>query len=243
MGDYDTYPWPDPENLDYSVLQQIERYLPSGMKVITVAGNFYQKTVYLLGFENFALSLMDNPSFVARVMNRVAGITFRMLERVVEMPAVGAVVTGGDIAYGSGTMINPRFLRELVFPWYRREVEVCHSRDIAVIHHSDGNLWEVMDDLVDSGIDAFHPFEPAAMDIGEVKKRFGGTIGILGNVDVDLLSRGTPDAVRREVLKLIRELGPGGGYCVASSNSIHKNVRLDNYRAMIDATLNEGQIY
>lgn len=241
IDDYETFPWPDPDQLDYSKLREVTAYLPTSMKLVTVAGNFYENSVALLGFENFAYSLVDNMELVERVFNRVAEIAFAIFQKVIEIPTVGAVVTGGDIAYGTGTMVSPEFLRKHVFPWYKKEAEICSEKNISLIHHSDGNLWEMMDDLVATGINGFHPFEPQAMDIRQVKKRYGNKICILGNVEVDRLARSTPEKIIAEVRNLIREIGKGGGYCVASSNSIASYVKIDNYKAMINATFKYGQ--
>lgn len=241
MRDFETYPWPDPKRLDYSELEEVEAYLPKGMKVVTVAGNFYETSVALLGFENFVLSLVDNIDLVERVFNRVAEIAFGIFQKVIEMPTVGAIVTGGDIAYAGGTMVNPEFLKKYVFPWYKKQGDIARINAKPLIHHSDGNLWKVMDDLIETGINAFHPFEPKAMDINQVKKRYGNKICILGNINVDDLSRDTPDKIEAQVKKRIQEIGKGGGYCVASSNSIPNYVKIENYRAMINATFKYGR--
>ena len=45
-----------------------------------------------------------------------------------------------------------------------------------------------------SGANAVHPIEPKAMDINEVKKRYGDKLAIMGNIDVDKLTRGTKEA-------------------------------------------------
>lgn len=114
-GDVATYPWPDSERIEYSVLDRTEASLPRVMKVITVAVNFYQAMVELLGFENFAISFKQNTELVIEVLNRVAKIAIDILQRVKKFPSVGAVVIGGDIAYQNGTMVVPHFLRKFAF--------------------------------------------------------------------------------------------------------------------------------
>ncbi len=54
------------------------------------------------------------------------------------------------------------------------------------------------------------------------------------------LTRGTPEEVRQEARRRIREIGPGGGYCLGSSNSVTNYVPLDNYRAMIETVFEHG---
>ena len=65
---------------------------------------------------------------------------------------------------------------------------------------------------------------------------------LLGNIDLGYtLTRGTPEDVREEVKLRIRQCAPGGGYCVASSNSITEYVPFANFMAMRQATLDFGR--
>ncbi|HPI73002.1 MAG TPA: uroporphyrinogen decarboxylase family protein, partial [bacterium] len=89
---------------------------------------------------------------------------------------------------------------------------------------------------------ALQPIEPKAWDIVEVKQRYGDRLALIGNVDVDLLARGTADAVAAETKRLIGALGPGGGYCVGSGNTIPNYVRPENYRAMLETVWDYGAV-
>jgi uroporphyrinogen decarboxylase len=101
-------------------------------------------------------------------------------------------------------------------------------------------LFDVMDKIVGCGVDALHPIEPKAMDLGEVKRRFGDRLCLMGHVDVDLLSRGTTDEVKAMVKKNIDVAAANGGYCVGSSNSIPEYVKYENYIAMLEAAREFG---
>ena len=99
-----------------------------------------------------------------------------------------------------------------------------------------------MQDIVDCGFHAFNPIQPNAMDIEVVKKEWGDKLCLIGNLNLDsTLTLGTPEDVRAEVYERIRTIGPGGGYMVASSNSVTDYVPLANMRAMFDATFEFGK--
>lgn len=238
--DFHRYSWPDPAALDLTRLERMGALLPQGMKVLTVAGNFYAKVQALLGFETLALLVHDDPRLLEAVFDRVAEITYAALDRVTRIPCVGAVVSGGDIAFEGGTFVDPGVLRRMVFPRYRKVTALCHQRGIPVIHHSDGDLGSVMEDLIEAGFDGLHPFEPKAMDILDAKRRYGRRVCILGNIDVDLLTRGRPEEIRESVRGRIQDLAPGGRYCVGSSNSIAPYIPVENYRAMLEAAWEHG---
>jgi uroporphyrinogen decarboxylase len=70
-----------------------------------------------------------------------------------------------------------------------------------------------------------------------MKRRYGDRIAILGGVDVDVLTRATPDDLRRYVRRVIDECAPGGRYAVGSGNSIPSYVPVVNYLTMLDEAL------
>jgi uroporphyrinogen-III decarboxylase len=119
-----------------------------------------------------------------------------------------------------------------------RVVQAVHEEGAFCVKHSDGNLWPILDMIIETGVDAINPLEPVAgMDIAEVKRRYGDRVCLIGNIDCgELLSRGTPEQVTRTVRDTIRQAAPGGGYIMSSSNTIHSSVKSENYQAMIDAT-------
>jgi len=94
---------------------------------------------------------------------------------------------------------------------------------------------EVLDLIVDAGIDFLHPLEPGPMDIGLVYKKYSDKVIICGNVDCAwTLTFGSQTDVRNEVLWLLKNLTPGGRFILSSSNTIHSKVKPENYRVMLD---------
>ena len=81
------------------------------------------------------------------------------------------------------------------------------------------------------------------MDIAAVKRQYGTRIShhrqYRSRVHPD--PRDTPAEVRAEVRQRIRDLAPGGGYAVGSSNSVPEYVPLANFNAMREATLQYGR--
>ena len=125
--------------------------------------------------------------------------------------------------------------------------DAAASRSLAcyVIKHTDGNLWPIIDMIVDSGIDCLDPIDPqAGMDLAEVKAKYGHRIALKGNVDCaqtdDLRHAGGGRA--EATSEALRKGMPGGGFILSSSNSIHSGVKPENYLAML-RTLQEFGTY
>ena len=80
------------------------------------------------------------------------------------------------------------------------------------------------------------------MDLRDVKERYGDKICILGNVDCRyVLPFGSEEDVRRDVRRCIDAAGGGGGFILASSNSIHANCKVDNVYIMVDEARKYGK--
>lgn len=241
-GDFEAFPWPDPDGLDYSAFERIDPLLPPTVKVIAVLGKVFTCVSWLMGLEGMSLALADDPGLVADLARRVGQFQFRVFQNMLRFDCVGAVWHADDIAFATQLLVNPRLLRLHVFPWYAEMNRVAHAKGRLTVFHSDGALQEVLEDIVQCGFDGLNPIEPKAMDINEVKREYGTRISLIGNIDLGYtLTRGTPDEVRAEVRQRIHDLAPGGGYAVASSNSIPEYVPLANFTAMRQATFEYGR--
>ena len=136
---------------------------------------------------------------------------------------VDVAVLGDDAGHNKGPMISPRMWREFILPYHRRIVE---ELDVPVIWHSDGAIESLLPMAVEAGFVGVHALEPAAgMDLGKLKREFGRDLVLIGNVDVTVLCNSDLDAVREEVTRCIEQGAPGGGYMIASCNSIFKGMK------------------
>jgi uroporphyrinogen decarboxylase len=240
LEDFDKFPWEEAAKLDFSKFHEVQPYLPEGMGIIATNGKIFTLPWMLLGFQNFCMSLYLQEELVAKVFQKVGEIQLAGVKNLLDIPKMGAVWVIDDLSHGSGPMVDPKVFRKYVFPWYEEIAALCRQKDLLLFFHSDGNIWQILDDLITIGFHALHPIDPNAMDILEVKKKVGEKIGIMGNVDVDLLARGTPEEVRELTKKRIREIAPGGGYGLGSGNSIPNWVRIENYQAMRETVLKYG---
>ena len=239
--DFDAFPWDEAAKLDFSKFYEVQAYLPEKMKVIAASGKIFTLTWMLMGFENFGINLKLNPRFTSRVIEKVAQIQLDGLRQITRIPNVAAVWIVDDIAFGSGPMINPKAFREFLFPWYEEFSKICRDNGLYLIFHSDGRLWDLIEDLIAIGVDALHPIDPTCMDIEEVKRRVGDRVCLIGNISNEILEIGTPEDVVQLTKKRLREIAPGGGYCLGAGNSVPDWAKIENYRAMIDTCLTYGK--
>ena len=240
--DFERYDWPDPDTVDTTNLDTVSARLPDGMALVSGVGGVFTRAWMLMGLEAFCMSLCDEGGLARRILERVADIQCRVLDRVLAKPSVRMIWYGDDLAYTEATIISPGMLRELVLPHIGRLARMTHESGRLFVLHSDGMLLDIMEDLIALGVDAIHPIEPKAMDIVDLKRRYGDRLSLIGNVDlIHTLPHGTPQEIETEVHERIRALAPGGGYAVSSANSIPRYVPAGNFRMMINSALRHGK--
>jgi hypothetical protein len=194
-------------------------------------------TMLSLGTENFCLALYDNCPFIETVLDRYCDWTAVVAERVCQL-GFDVFASTDDMAFNTAPFFSPKLFHDLVLPRYQR---VAKKITLPWIIHSDGNVLPFVDDLLSVGIVGLHPNEKGAMDIRAMKRAYGDRLCLLGNVDLNLLGRGSPEAVDREVRELIRDVGPGGGYIVTSGNSLAGYLQPENVLALSRAVQKYGR--
>ncbi len=238
--EFEKYKFPNKSDFSYARFEQVKPFLPEGMGVIGQYGDIYTMVWQLMGFETFSMSLYDNPQLVEALFNKIGGLVLSMFAYFADCDTVDILWYSDDIAFRSGLMMSPQILRKYFFPWLAKIGKLARKNNKPFIYHTDGKLWDVMTDIIDAGVDALHPIEPQAMSLEEISTKYGDQLALIGHVDVDLLSRGTPAQVREQVRKNIEVTAENGGYCVGSGNSVPDYAKFENYQAMLEAAFEFG---
>ncbi|MEM2914080.1 MAG: uroporphyrinogen decarboxylase family protein, partial [Candidatus Bathyarchaeia archaeon] len=222
-----SYEFPSPSNYGINILKKWIKN--SGMFVFSFVGGGFDNSVELIGLKTFLVAVYTNNQAVKELVRRVTEFNTECAKRYIEAGAHGIFV-GDDLAYNKGTFLPPEKLRELIFPYIKKEVAEIKKYNIPVMLHSDGNINVILDDIVDMDFDGLQSLQPSAnMKIEEIKQKYGHRLCLMGNIDLDwLLPHGTKEDVRREVKKVIRVAAPGGGYILSSTNVLTKNIPTEN---------------
>ena len=143
-------------------------------------------------------------------------------------------------------MISPLMYRELLKPLHAELMSAIRRGTKAeIFYHSDGNVYPLISDLVEVGVQLLNPVQVSAGAMGDtarLKKEFGRRLSFCGGIDTQaVLPHGTPAAVRAEVRRRIADLGPGGGYILAAVHCIQPDVLPENVRAMFEEALEAGR--
>ena len=230
------YPWPDAEEGDYAVFDLYAAMLPAGMKFITPGpGGVLENVTDLVGFERLCYMIYEEPELAAEIFNAVGSRLLQYYEICSSFESVGAVIVNDDWGFKTQTIFDPDHMRELVFPWHRKIVEAVHARHKPAILHSCGNIYGMLEEIIDDlGYDAKHSYEDVILPVEEAWLQWGDRIAILGGIDMDFLATRTPEEVAARAARLLKLTG-SKGYALGSGNSIPPFIPVENYLAMISA--------
>lgn len=237
--DFKAFPWPDPDSFDDSRLEDRNKLLPEGMKIIVFAPeSVYRSLVKLMGYEGLCIALYDNFGLVQRIADAVGERLLRYFKNAIKYEKVGAVIINEDWGFNTQTFLAPDIMRKIIFPWHKRMVRAIHDANKPAILHSCGNLEAIMNDIIDDiGYDAKHSFEDSILPVEKVYKKYGKRIAILGGMDMDFLTRSTPDDIKKRSSEMLHLTSSQGGYALGSGNSIPDDIPIENYFSMTSAAL------
>lgn len=189
-----------------------------------------------VGLEQFCYYLADMPDLIHELLDANFRLAADWASHLPDNHDLDAIFLADDIAFRSGTLLRPDWFRTHYMPGLARVCQAYRRKGIRVLFHSDGNLYRILDDLVEAGIDGLNPIEIlAGMDVGEIHRRWPALF-LAGGIDVShLLPFGTPERVRDAVRRAIDDAE--GRILIGSSTELHDAVPLENFLAMRQATL------
>jgi len=247
------YRWPDPMDPGrFRGLRDRARHLHRETDyavVVDLNCAFFLRCCELRGWENFYVDIVANVPFAEALMDRFLEIRLAIAERALQ--EVGkdvdiVMVTSDDLGGTESPLISPALYRSLIKPRQQRTFDFFRARTGAKLYyHTDGAIYPLLPDFVDLGVDILNPVQVSADGMGDtqkLKREFGDKLTFWGAIDTHhALPYGTPEVVREEVRRRIRDLGPRGGYVVCPVHNIQPEVPPANVVAMFESAHELGR--
>ncbi|MCX6089233.1 MAG: uroporphyrinogen decarboxylase, partial [Candidatus Atribacteria bacterium] len=148
---------------------------------------------------------------------------------------------GDDFGTQRGLLLSQEMWREFFKPRWAKVWKIYKDAGLPVIHHTCGNITDIIGDMIDIGLNILEPVQPV-MDLKYLKKEFGKDITFFGGIDTqEFLPYGTPREVKLLARETIETLGQGGGMIIYPSQEIMNDVPIENIVALVDTILEERE--
>ena len=209
--------------------------------VFVLLGGVFETARLLCGLEELCYCIYSNLREVQDFLLRVAAFQAEVAEKAATAGA-DAILISDDFANNKATLLSPDMMSELVFPALKELVNSIKQKELFVFLHCDGNINEVLPDIVDCGFDGLQALQPSAgMSLAHVKRHYGDRLCLMGNIDLDyILPFGRKDEVEQAVKEAIEAGAPGGGYILSTCNILTQDIPVENVHAMYGAAEKYG---
>jgi uroporphyrinogen decarboxylase len=253
LDDIERYPWPDMDDPSrVAHVREQARRLAEENRYAIIATPWLlfplERALAMQGMDKFLLNLALRPEFAQALLHKIAELCRRLMEHFLRELGenVDIIKIGDDLGAQDKLLISPRMYRQMLKPIHADYIAFIKERTRAkVFFHSDGDVFDLLDDFVEIGIDILNPIQTSAgrmANLAELKRRYGENLVFCGALDTQrVLPYGTPEQVRQEVRRVINLLGPGGGYLLSSVHTIMDEVPPENVLAMVDAAVEYGR--
>ncbi len=217
--------------------RQLDRYFMFGWWRL-----FFERPWAIRGMQNLLLDFYLHPEEVHRLHAALADHYIKYLAWGVRELQPDGFWTSDDLGHQKQLFMRPETFRSLIKPYYMQMGKFIHGNDMHWWLHSCGNNTAILDDLIEAGVDVFHPVQKGTMDYERVAAEYGDRLTFLVGFDVQhVLQEESPEDVRAEVREIIDTFDrKDGGMCIAAGNGILPGTPLENVDAFIDESLRYG---
>lgn len=243
-SDLSKYPWPAPN--DPHLLDDAERALAADAGQHFVVPNFgmclFERAWSLHGFDATLMDLVDKPEWVEELLDRITDIQVAVAKRFVALGVDGGYF-GDDYGAQRGMLFSPRVWRRLFKPRLARMFAVFRDAGLPVVLHSDGDLWTILPDLLDIGLNCLNPVQPEVLQHSRLYREFGKHLSFYGGISTQtVMPTGTPHEVKAAAAACVAELAADGtGLILGPSHRMQSDIPGENVAAMLEAFPTKSQ--
>jgi len=208
--------------------------------VLHVMGGFITQSQYLRGLGQWLEDIAAEPELLGEFLDYTLQYQLDLaMDSLAECDFdVDVVHFGDDLGMQNGLMFSPKTYREIIKPRQAKLFGAVKAHSKAkILYHTCGSNYDILDDLIEIGVDALNPVQTNAtnMQADKLKKDFGDRLVFWGAIDTH-----APTTMEEEVRKVIEVMAPGGGFVLSSIHNIQPDISAENIRAIFESALKYG---
>ena len=225
------FPGGDGEGRFEQAKKLIQQY-PDRFCVLRMTGLF-DTSWHITGMQDFMIAMASDERLACTILDEVTEYMIGVIEHIPE--GIDAVRFIEDWGMQTGLLFSKSFWIRYLKPRLRLIHSACRRKGLHVMHHTCGDVTELMDEIVGLGIEVLDALQPEAMDVRAIKQRYGNDIVLFGGLGAQsTLPKGTPEQVVQEAEATVRVLGENGRYIIGPAGSISTDTPLENIVALVE---------
>lgn len=241
-ADIDSYRPPDPlrpelyDEAERVLKEHKDEYWIVGVTVTTI----FETAWALRGLEPIMMDFVMDPDLAEGILQIPYQYHLTAAKKLVEM-GVDMIWTGDDFGGQHAMVISPRLWRKFFKPKMAEFIASLKAinPDVKVAYHSDGNVYKIIPELIEIGLDILNPIQPASMDPVQISQDFGDKLCFWGTIDEQYtLPFGSAAEVEAEVRQRLGTIGANGGLIIGPTHHVQLDTPMDNFWAMVNTIKN-----
>ena len=188
----------------------------AGERFLIASGvSLYERCHFIRGLENTWIDIYESADKLEQLIDVLVDMNLYAISRYAEAGA-DAIMWPDDWGLQNRLMISPEAFREIWKPRYRRVYDAAHKAGMFTFLHSCGDITEILDDLIEIGLDVIQMDQQENMGVERLGSEFGGRITFWCPVDIqNTMVAGSLQEIRDYARRLVDNLGRETGGFIA----------------------------
>ena len=205
--------------------------------------DIFESAWYLRGLDNMLMDFYLREEFAVKLLDKVTELKVQLAKKWTSA-GIDIIVTADDVGTQKGLMMSPDIYRKLIKPRLGKVIDAAKSvnEDVLIFYHSDGDIEEIIPDLIEIGVQILNPIQPECMDPKKVKSQYIDKISFWGTVGTQTtLPFGTPEEVKAFCSEMMSHVSKTGGLVLGPTHLVEPEVPLENIEAYLEAIKEHNQ--
>ncbi len=233
-------PWHDLNDpvLTASAKANVARIQAKG-KVTTVGleCSVFESSWYLRSMEQIFCDLAEGNGIAEWLFDRFMTQS-SLSARAAALAGADLIRLGDDVGTQRGMMISIDLWREQFKGRLANIISAskCVENPPAIQYHSDGDISEIVDDLIEIGVDILNPVQPECMPLDTVAGRWKDRLAFSGMIGTQTtMPFGDPAAVRAAVATCERWVHEGARIVIGPTHVLEPDVPWENIVTLVES--------
>ena len=223
----DDYKFPnlsDPKRFQY--MEEVLAKSPDKFRIGTLPGFSFAIMRYMRKMELFLADLILEREYVLRLKEMVEEELIKIIDNFAGL-GFDAIFFAEDWGTQDRLLISPALWREVFKPSFYRLCRHAHSKGMYVFMHSCGCIYEILEDLMEVGINVFQLDQPTLMGIDRMSEVFYKRAALFSPVDIQtILPTGNRTLIEESVTAMVEKFGSRGGGLIAKDYGDYATIQV-----------------
>ncbi|HBG28530.1 MAG: hypothetical protein A2Y10_19805 [Planctomycetes bacterium GWF2_41_51] len=204
-------------------------------------GHTFLTLADLRGYENLVFDMADNNANLWKIIEMIETFNQQIVREYIKAGAE-LIKYPEDLGMQVGPMISPSYFRKYIKPSYQRIMSLAREADCIVHMHSDGDIRDLINDMIDCGIDIIN-LQDIVNGIDWIRTKLKGNICIELDIDRQSITKfGTPDEIDKFILEEVKALGSKNGGLMMVYG-LYPGIPVENVKSLMNAMTKYAAYY